>query len=181
MMKKSCLIALVFVLLFGATVSMTLAQQAPKIGVINSQQVLEQSAEGKRVIAQLQQRDKTIQASLTKLDDDIRQGETRISTQRLTLSEEALYNANADLEKKRTDRKRMAEDSSRDFQDLQVKLFNKIQSELIPIIEQLGKEKGIDIIFDLQKSGAVYFNPAIDMTVEVIKRYDTIKATPPAK
>jgi Skp family chaperone for outer membrane proteins len=181
MMKKSRIIVLMLVLLFGATISMSLAQQAPKVGVINSQQVLEQSAEGKRVIARLQERDKSIQASLTKLDDDIRQLENKISTQRLTLSEETLYNMNADLEKKRTDRKRMAEDSSVDFQKLQVQLFNKVQAELIPIIEQLGKEKGVDLIFDLAKSGAVYFNPTIELTAEVIKRYDASKATPPAK
>ncbi len=180
-MKKSRMTVLLLVLLFGATISLSLAQEASKVGVINSQDVLEKSAEGKRVIARLQERDKSIQASLTKIDDEIRQLETKLSTQRLTLSEEALYNMNADLERKRTDRKRQAEDSSRDFQDLQIKLFNKVQAELIPIIEQLGKEKGIDLIFDLVKSGAVYFNPAIDMTAEVIKKYDASKATPPAK
>jgi len=125
----------------------------------------------------LQERDKANQAALTKIDDDIRQLETKLNTQRLTLSEEALYQMNSDLEKKRTDRKRLAEDSFRDWQDLQLKLFNRVQSELIPIIEQLGKEKGFDVIFDLAKSGAVYFNPVIDLTAEVIKRYDASKAT----
>jgi len=181
MMKKSSLTVLLFILILGLAASSGLAQQLLKVGVINSQEVLEKSAEGKRVIARLQERDKTIQGSLTKLDDEIRLLETKITTQRLTLSEESLYNMNTDLEKKRTDRKRMAEDYARDFQDLQLKLFNKVQSELIPIIEQLGKEKGIDLIFDLAKSGAVYFNPAVDITEEVIKRYDMVKATPPAK
>ena len=125
----------------------------------------------------MQERDKANQAALTKIDDDIRQLETKLNTQRLTLSEEALYQMNSDLEKKRTDRKRLAEDSFRDWQDLQLKLFNRVQSELIPIIEQLGKEKGFDVIFDLAKSGAVYFNPVIDLTAEVIKRYDASKAT----
>jgi len=180
-MKKSRMTVLLLVLLFGAAISLSLAQEGPRVGVINSQEVLEKSAEGKRVIARLQERDRNIQAGVTKLDDEIRQLETKMSTQRLTLSEEALYNMNADLEKKRTDRKRMTEDASREFQDLQVKLFNKVQSELIPIIEQLGKEKGVDLIFDLAKSGAVYFNPTIDLTAEVIKRYDASKATVPAK
>ncbi len=169
------------VVLCGTAISLGFAQQPSKIGVINSQEVLERSVEGKRVIARLTEKDKQNQATLTKLDDEIRQLETRLNTQRLTLSEEALYNMNADLQKKQTDRKRVAEDAVRDFQDLQVKLFNKIQSELIPIIEALGKEKGIDLIFDLAKSGAVYFNPAIDLTEEVIKRYDASKASPPAK
>jgi outer membrane protein len=180
-MKKSPLRALLFLSLFVATFTIGSAQQSPKIGVINSQDVLERSAEGKRVIARLQEKDKSNQAALTKLDEEIRQLETRINTQRLTLSEEALYNMNADLQRKQTDRKRVAEDASRDFQDLQMKLFNKIQSELIPIIEAMGKEKGIDLVFDLARSGAVYFNPGIDLTEEVIRRYDASKAAPPAK
>ncbi len=180
-MKKNPIRVLLFLSLFVVAVTLGFAQQSPKIGVINSQDVLEKSAEGKRVIARLQEKDKTTQASLAKFDDDIRQLETRINTQRLTLSEEALYNMNADLQRKQTERKRVAEDAGRDFQDLQMKLFNKIQSELIPIIEAMGKEKGIDLVFDLARSGAVYFNPGIEMTDEVIRRYDASKAAPPAK
>lgn len=180
-MKKTTAGALLFLSLFVAAVSLSFAQQSPKIGVINSQDVLERSAEGKRVIARLQEKDKSNQGILTKFDDEINQLQTRINTQRLTLAEEALYNMNADLLKKQTDRKRLAEDAVRDFQDLQVKLFGKVQSELIPIIEALGKEKGIDLILDLQKSGAVYYNPSVELTEDVIKRYDASKAAPPAK
>jgi outer membrane protein len=180
-MKKTTPRVLLLLSLFVAAVSLSFAQQSFRIGVINSQDVLERSAEGKRVIARLQEKDKSNQGVLTKIDDEINQLQTRINTQRLTLAEEALYNMNADLQKKQTDRKRVAEDAVRDFQDLQVKLFNKVQSELIPIIEALGKEKGFDLILDLAKSGAVYFNPTVDLTEEVIKRYDASKAAPPAK
>lgn len=180
-MKKAPVFIATLLLLFAAAAPLSLAQTPTKIGVINSQQVLETSAEGKRVITRLQEKDKSNQATLDKLDQDINQTQNRLNTGRLTLSEEQLYNLNADLNKKQTDRKRVAEDAVRDFQDLQAKLFKKIQDELIPIIEQLGKEKGFDIVLDLARSGAVYFNPAIDLTAEVIKRYDVSKATPPAK
>ena len=180
-MKKTTARALLLLSLFVAAVSVSFAQQSIKIGVINSQDVLERSAEGKRVIARLQEKDKSNQAVLTKFDEEIRQLETKINTQRLTLAEEALYNMGADLQKKQTDRKRGAGDAVRDFQDLQVKLFQKVQNELIPIIEALGKEKGIALILDLQKSGAVYYNPSVDLTEDVIKRYDASKAAPPAK
>lgn len=180
-MRNTTVRMLLLASLLVAAASLSSAQTAPRLGVINSQEVLERSAEGKRVIARLQEKDKANQAALTKYDEDIRQLETKINTQRLTLSEEALYNMTADLQKKQTDRKRVAEDASRDFQDLQVKLFNKVQSELIPIIEALGKERGIELILDLAKSGAVYFSPAIDMTEDVIKRYDASKAAPAAK
>lgn len=177
MRERSGRSILLLILFVGALVSSSLAQQQPKIGVINSQEVLERSGEGKKVMARLQERDKKNQADLTKLDDDIRQLETKLNTQRLTLTDEAVIQLNSDLEKKRTDRKRLAEDSYRDMQDLMNRLFSKIQGELIPIIEQIGKEKGLDVIFDLGKSGAIFVNPAIELTEEVIKRYDASKAT----
>lgn len=158
--------------------SLGFAQQTGKIGVINSQMVLEKSAEGKRVIAQLQDKDKKSQSDLARLDNEIKQLETKLNTQRLTLTDEAAMQINSDVEKKKTDQKRLSEDAVREIQELQYRLFNKVQGELIPIIEGLGKEKGMDVIFDLAKSGAVYFNPVIDLTDEVIRRYDASKAAP---
>jgi len=173
-MIQSMTLAL-FVLSF---LSLGFAQQTGKIGAINSQMVLEKSTEGKRVIAQLQERDKKSQNDLTKLDNEIKQLETKLNTQRLTLTDEAAMQISSDVEKKKTDQKRLSEDAVREIQELQYRLFNKVQGELIPIIEGLGKEKGMDVIFDLAKSGAVYFNPVIDLTDEVIRRYDASKAAP---
>lgn len=158
--------------------SLGFAQQTGKIGIINSQMVLEKSAEGKRVIAQLQDKDKKSQSDLARLDNEIKQLETKLNTQRLTLTDEVAMQINSDVEKKKTDQKRLSEDAVREIQELQYRLFNKVQGELIPIIEGLGKEKGMDVIFDLAKSGAVYFNPVIDLTDEVIRRYDASKAAP---
>jgi len=157
------------------------AQTAAKIGVIDSQRVLETSAEGKRAIAQLEDRNKKLQADVSKLSEQIKGLETRLTTQRLTLTPESAQALSADLARKQTDHKRLSEDAARELQELQFKLLNKIQSELIPLIEALGKEKNLDIIFDLAKSGAVYFNPAADLTVDLIRRYDASKAAPPAK
>ncbi len=164
-------------LVFAILVTLGYSQQAIKVGVVNSQDVLERSAEGKRVMAQIQEKDKQNNARLNALDDEIRNLETRINTQRLTLTQEAMLQLSSDLDKKRTDRKRLAEDSLREMQEFTGKLFQRIQNELLPIIEQLGKEKNLDIIFDLARSGAIYFNPAIDITQDVIARYDASKAS----
>lgn len=173
---KRLIAALTMIAVIGGFAA--LYAQTGKIGVINSQDVLEKSVEGKKVIARIQEKDKQYQASIAKLDDDIRQLQTKLSTQRLTLTDEAAANATADLEKKTTDRKRMAEDAYAGMQELTNRLFKRVQDELIPIVEALGKERGFDLIFDLQKSGAAYVSPVIDMTAEVIKRYDASKAVP---
>ncbi|MCK4263819.1 MAG: OmpH family outer membrane protein, partial [Candidatus Aminicenantes bacterium] len=87
------------------------AQQTTKIGVVNANEVLEKSAEGKRVIAQLEDKNKKNQNDIAKLDDEIRNLQTKLNTQRLTLTQEAMMNLNSDIERKQTQRKRFAEDS----------------------------------------------------------------------
>lgn len=171
--RLNCLLVVCVVGFF----SLGLAQQASKIGVINSQQVLEKSEEGKKAIARLQELDKTQQGKISQLDEEIRQLETKLNTQRLTLTNEAIIQLTSDIDRKRTDRKRQAEDAMRELQDLRLRLFQKVQNELLPIIEAIGKEKNLELILDLGNSGAIYFNPTIELTEEVIRRYNASKAT----
>jgi outer membrane protein len=156
------------------------AQEATKLGMINSQEVLEKSVEGKKAIAQLQAADKRYGDEITRLDDQIKQLQGRLTAQRLTLTAEAAAGIQADIQKKQTDRQRAIEDASRSMQELQATTLTKIQAELMPIIEQVRKDKGLDLIFDLTKSGTVYYSPSLDLTAEVVRRYDALKAAPAA-
>jgi len=157
------------------------AQEASKLGVVNSQDILDKSVEGQRVLAQLQAADKKYTESITRLDDQIKQLQNRLSTQRLTLTPEASAAIQLDIQKKQTDRQRMAEDAARAMQELQARTLDQLQREILPIIEQLRKDKGLDIIFDLDKSGVAFMSPALDLTAEILRRYDALKAAPPAK
>jgi len=176
-MIRSTRKGIVLLLFVAVLVSVGFAQQTLQIAVVNSQQVLEKSAEGKKVMAQLQSKDSKAQADIAKLDEDIRLLETRLNTQRLTLTQESMIQMQADLERKRTERTRFAEDMSREIQELQQRLFVRIQSELLTIIEAVGKEKNLDLIFDLSQSGAIYFNPTLNLTAEIIQKYDASKVS----
>ncbi len=175
-MPRSTTKFVILALMIAALASSGLAQQIIQIGVVNSQEVLEKSAEGKRVLAQLQDKDKRNQAEISRRDTEIQQLQTRLNTQRLTLTPEALRNLSQDLTRKQTERNRYFEDAGREMNELADRLFQRIQNELLPIIEQMGKENGLDVIFDLGKSGAIYFSPTIEITQEVIQRYDASKA-----
>lgn len=176
MLRRSTNIILLVGFFIIILFSMGYAQQTTKIGVVNAQEVLEKSTEGKRVIAQLEDKNKKNQNDIAKLDDEIRNLQTKLNTQRLTLTQEAMMNLNSDIERKQTQRKRFAEDSIREMNELSARLFKKVQDELIPIIQQVGKDMNLDVIFDLGQSGTLYFNPTINLTEEVIKRYDASKA-----
>ena len=158
------------------------AQQASKTAIINSQKAFETSVEGRKVLGQMQDRENKIKADLQKLDDSIRLLENKLSTGRLTMTNEALMGIQADIDKKTTERKRYEEDAAREAQQFSANLVQKIRSEMVTIIENLAKERGLELVLDVAQSGVVTFSPTIDITDEIIRRYDQSKAvTPPVK
>lgn len=177
MVRRSTSKAILLILFVAGIVSLSYAQQPMKIGVVDSQEVLEKSQEGKRVTAQIESKNKTLQEDLVRLDDTIRNLETKLNTQRLTLTQEAASNLISDIDKRRTERARFVEDSRRELNDLTQRLFNRLQGELRPIIAEIGKEKNLDLIFDVGSSGIIYFNPAVNLTQEIIQRYDASKGS----
>lgn len=181
-MKNRIRIAALVALTAAGLAGSVAAQEPAKLGVVNSQEILEKSAEGKRVIGQLQAADKKYGDDILKMDDQIKQLQSRLSTQRLTLTVEAAAGIQADIQRKQTDRQRAVEDAAQGMRSLQATVLEKVQGELIPLIEQVRKDKGLDLIFDVAKGGTIFFSPAIDLTAEVIQRYDAMKAAaPPVK
>ncbi|HDT14504.1 MAG TPA: OmpH family outer membrane protein [Candidatus Aminicenantes bacterium] len=175
-------IAPLVVLFVLAVVAAAYAQQVSKIAIINSQRAFETSLEGKKALGQLQDREAKIKADIQKMDDAIRLLENRLNTGRLTMTQEALMGLQSDIEKKTTERKRYEEDQAREINQLSANLIQKIRVEMVSIIEALAKERGLEIVLDTATSGVVTASPTIDITEEIVKRYDQSKsATPPAK
>ena len=101
------------------------------------------------------------------------------------LNAEARDKKALDLASKRTEIKRFAEDAQKEGASAQQKEFEKIQTDLMPLIEKIAKENGFSLILDLTTSGITYFDPAsgIDITEKVVKAYDaqSTAAAPAAK
>jgi Skp family chaperone for outer membrane proteins len=181
-MKRIRAIAPLVILAVLAVAGASYAQQVSKIAIINSQKAFETSTEGKKALAQLQDLDTKIKADIQKMDDAIRLLENRMNTGRLTMTQEALLALQADIDKKTTERKRYEEDKTREAQTLSTNLIQKIRVEMVAVIEGLAKERGIDLVLDGATSGVVTAAPTIDITDEVVVRYNQTRAgTPPVK
>jgi outer membrane protein len=180
-MRKITPLIILFILVIAAA---SYAQQVTKIAIVNSQRAFETSIEGKKALTQLQDRDTKIKTDLQKMDDAIRLLENRMNTGQLTMTQEAINALQADLAKKTTERKRYEEDAARDAQQLSANLIQKIRVEMVAIIENLAKERGLELVLDTATSGVVTASQTIDITDEVVRRYDQSKgaaATPPVK
>ena len=173
--KRQILPTIIYISLFTFT-SLGSIPQTSNVAVIDSQKTFQGSIAGKNAIFQLQAKELNINNGLTRIDSQIQELETKLNIQKFTLKDEARQKIIFNLEKLRTERKRFEEDSTKEYKRLHFQLFSKVNSEVIPIIGNVAKEKGYIIVFDLATSGVVYFDQAFDITEEVIKRYNASKA-----
>jgi Skp family chaperone for outer membrane proteins len=172
MRKASCII--LFGILLSCFVSVGLAQGTFEIGVIDSAKVIQTSVEGKKAMFTLKQKEQQINDELTKIDNQAKELELKLSSQKLVLSLEAQQQMAFDLEQLRTQKKRAEEDYTKEYRQMEFTLVTKIRNDVFPIIETVAKEKNFRLVLDLSVTGAAYVDPVIDITDEVIQRYDAL-------
>jgi outer membrane protein len=167
------------VLIFALLALTTFVLAETKIGIINPQVVLQNSVKGKQVIEKLRSLNMSKQKQYEAMQKDIDSLEKEILSP--ALNQETLAKKNMDLQTKRTEIKRFAEDAQKDSLATQQKEFENLQRELMPIIEKIAKEAGFSLVLDLNTAGVTYFDPSVDITDQVIKAYDAQAATPAVK
>ena len=53
--------------------------------------------------------------------------------------------------------------------------MGEFQKRLLPVIEEVAKEKGLHAVFSVADSGAAYVHPGLNITDEVVKKLDAKK------
>lgn len=150
-----------------------------KIGIINPQVVLQNSAKGKETIERL----KSLQLSKQKKYENMQKEIDALEKETMSpaLNQEARDKKTLDMQNKRVEIKRFAEDAQKESMAVQQKEFESIQRDLMPIIEKIAKADGYSLILDLNTAGVTYFEPGIDITEKVVKAYDAQSAAAPKK
>jgi Skp family chaperone for outer membrane proteins len=170
-MKKKLL------LIFALLALTTFVFSEVKLGIINPQGVLQNSIKGKAVIERLRSLNMSKQKTYEAMQKEIDALEKEVLSP--ALNPDSRDKKNVDLQTKRTEIKRFAEDAQKDSMAMQQKEFENLQRDLMPIIEKIAKAEGISLVFDLNTAGVTYFEPGIDITDQVIKAYDA-QVPPPA-
>ncbi|MBC7348401.1 MAG: OmpH family outer membrane protein [Candidatus Aminicenantes bacterium] len=152
-----------------------LAQNQFKVAIVNSQKAFDQSQEGQKAVAILKEREDLLKAELKKMDEELRNLKDRLAAQKLTLTPEAQSQLQREIDRKEADRQKYEQENTRLFEQFKNQLIKRIREEMLAVIDELIKERGYELVFDLSTSGLIYYRPELDITDEVIKRYDASK------
>lgn len=157
-------------LMFALLALTTFVFSEVKIGIINPQVVLQNSVKGKAVIEKLRSLNMSKQKKYEAMQKEIDTVEKEALSP--ALNQDARDKKTMDLQNKRTEIKRFAEDAQKESMAQQQKEFESLQRDLMPIIEKIAKGDGFSLVLDLNTAGVTYFEPAIDITDRVIKAYN---------
>lgn len=196
-MKKLFAIAGPLALLLASGTSYAQAQgptgKPTKMGVVDMQRISQESLLGKGYATRMDQLESEIRSELTKRQNQIAQVDTAIKAlqddlqkQSAILSADAVEKKQQEIVKKNRERQALAEDSQADIQRMQQSAQAKAQEyqvefnqKIQPVLQAVGKEKGLDFILD--RATIVLINTELDITRDVIvKADDTEKAARPA-
>ena len=148
------------------------APAAGKIGVINIQGAIANTAEGKKVLGDLQTKYKPRQNALQSLQQEINAIQDQLTKQAATLSDEEQARLNREAEDKQKQLKRDAEDAQTDFNHDRDEAINKIGQKMVRVISDYAQQNGFTLILDDQQIPVYFAAKDIELTAEIIKRYD---------
>ena len=166
-MKKTLLLTILFCF---AVASFSFAQG--KIAVVDIQLIMQQSKAGVKAAGELEALQKSAMSKVQAKKSEVDKLAADINKQKASLSPSALQNKNIKINKKSVELERLQNDLNADFQNEYAKKLDGILRELEPVINDYASEKGLDVVFIKQPGIMAYANQNIDITKDVISRYD---------
>lgn len=148
------------------------AQDGVKIGVVDIDQAVNATEQGKKARDELTKKRKAAEAQLKPLMEKGRALAEEIQSKRFVLSEEALYQKQLDLAEIQNDaRARMSELEGQYKVDYE-RLVGPLRQKLVEIITDIGKSEGFTLIIERNSPGLLYAREALDVTDLVIQRFN---------
>jgi len=157
-------------ILFASAVG---AQQAPKIAVIDVDLLVQESAAGKESMARLQRlRDEKV-AQGRRMSQELETLQQQFQAQQATLAETRVAELQKQIEDKQIELRRFQDDVQQQLAEAQEKEYAALNEQIMPIVNEVGRELGLQLIFNKYRAGLLYADEASDITDQVLRRFNT--------
>ena len=156
--------------------------QAPlRMAFLDLQRIAAESAEGKVASGKVQELTKKKTGELADKTKALQANQEKMKAGGAVLNEAARAQTQREIDRLTVEIDRFQEDANAEVQQLQQELQGEFQEKLRPVVDAVVKELAIGLLFSAGDAGAIYVDPSLDITGEVIKRFDSGKYAAAAK
>jgi outer membrane protein len=146
-----------------------------KIGVVNIQQAIGESAEGKKEIDALQQKFNPKQAELKTMSDEVESLKKQYQAQADKLSDDEKSSRAKAIDTKQKSLQRNFEDAQAEFQQAEQDVINRIGAKMVGVLEKYASANGYAVVLDVsnpQTSPVLWATQASVITKDLVEAYD---------
>ena len=147
------------------------AQQG--VAFVDVEYLMLNSSRGKEIQAQLKTEFSAPIAEMRGKEEALSALGSRVASRSPTLPQEALEKLRRGYQDSQLQLQRLTQDVERDVQEKQTELFSVLEDDIMELIEEIRKEKGLGLVFATQGSSIVSSDPTLDLTNEVMQRLNT--------
>lgn len=144
--------------------------QAPKLGYINSQEILVNAPGAEAAQAAFDAEMSGYQNEIVQLETELQNLEAALQQQQLTLSPEARANREQQLQAKFQEYQQRTGQLQEVANQRRAALIQPVMDNITAVIEELREEGSYSLILDAAAGSIVSADPALDLTQEVITR-----------
>jgi Skp family chaperone for outer membrane proteins len=146
-----------------------------KVGFVNLQSVVEQSTLGKASSDRMRKFDADKQAELQTKAKELEGLRTKLAAQRELLSEAAAAALAKEIDFKTRQLQFDQEGANVEREQLQAELLADFNRKVIPLVEELRKQKGLWLVFSVADAGIIAAHAGLDLSGELVKMLDAVK------
>lgn len=149
------------------------ADDAPqKIAVINIQQAIGLTGEGKKALADIQKKYAPKQQDLQQQEKEINALQDQLQNQSSMLSEEEQYRLTRELDTKQRHFKAAQEDARDDYQADTQEAVRKIGQKMVKVISQYAEQHHFSLVIGDQQVPVYYAAKTVDITQPIANLYN---------
>jgi outer membrane protein len=151
-----------------------------KYAFINIQRIAAESAEGKALASKVQALNQQKVTELNERNKQLQAAQQKFEASATVMSDLARAQLQKDIERMQVDIQRFTEDAQQEVTALQNQLQEEFQRKLSPVVQDVATEKGLHLLFSAADSGLVWADLSLDITGEIIQKFDAASKTAPA-
>lgn len=150
------------------------ANQPSKVGIINIQQAIVETKDGKKAASELEAKFAPKRKELEKLQAEINAMRDQLQKGANTLSDDAKQRLMRDIDSRTKNFNREAEDAQAELEQEQGRIFQELGQRMMAVLDKYATDNGFAVIMDVSspQSPVLFAANGINVTQEIIELYD---------
>jgi len=162
--------------LFRVLLSMGAARMAQaeeiKLGYVDLQRALEETEDGRKARASLKKDFDAKQKELDERQDELKKSIDDLDKKRTLLSTDLQRSKEAEIQKKMQEAQQILMRHQQELAGKEASALQPIVDRMQRIIFKMSQAENFTMVFDKKQSGVVFAKPHLDLTNELIRRFN---------